>query len=114
MEEAKKIMVELPLALIVTAFAAMGSAIVAMAVYFAFTRKADKKEAKEAKEALAKEAKENLVMITDVLLKNSESNTALSNSIDRSRDQQEKISQETYRLLNSLTEKIIEMKNGKH
>ncbi len=103
MEEAKKIMVELPLALIVSAFVAMGSAIVAMAIYFAISRKHDKKEAKE-----------NFTLLTDVLLKNSESHVALSNSIDKSSDNQERISQETNRMFMSLTEKIIELKNGKH
>ena len=102
MEEARKIMVELPLALIVSAFVGMASAIVAMAVYFVVIRKSDKKDSKE-----------NIALLTNVLLKNSESNIALSSSIDRSRDHHEKISQETSRLLMSLTEKVIEIKNGK-
>jgi len=103
MEEAKKVMVELPLTLIVSAFVAMASAIVAMAVYFVVSKKADKRDAKE-----------TTLLLNDVLLKTSNSNTALSVSIDRSREQQERISQETSRLLSSLTEKIIELKNGRH
>lgn len=103
MEEAKKIMVELPLTLIVTAFVAMATAIVAMAVYFVASKKSDKRDAKE-----------NLTKMMDVLLKNSDSNTALSNSIDRAQDNQERISVETQRLLTSLTKEITELKYGKH
>lgn len=103
MEEAKKVMVELPLTLIVSAFVAMAAAIVAMAVYFVADKKAHKKDAKE-----------SLTLMTDVLLKNSESSTALSISIDRSREQQERLSQETSRVLMSMTEKLIELKNGNH
>ena len=102
MEEARKTIVEIPLALIISAMVAMAGAIAAMGIYFAMTRKADKRDAKD-----------SLMMMTDVLLKNSESNIALSNSIDRSRDQQERISEETAKLLHSLTEKVIEIKNGK-
>lgn len=110
MEEARKTIVELPLALLISAFIAMASAIVAMAVYFAVTKKADRKEAKD-----------NFLLLTDVLLKNSESNmalsnsnTALSNSIEKSKDNQERIAQETNKLFMSLTEKIIQIKNGRH
>lgn len=103
MEETRKVMVELPLTLIVSAFVAMAGAIVAMAVYFVADKKAHKKDAKE-----------SLTLMTDVLLKNSESSMALSISIDRSREQQERLSQETSRVMMSMTEKLIELKNGKH
>ena len=110
MEEARKIIVELPLTLIVTTIAAMASALVAMAVYFVSIRKSDKRDAKENMAM----AKENLTMLTDVLIKNSESHTLLSVSIDRSRESQERIQQETNRILSSLTEKIIRIENGRH
>lgn len=103
MEETKKLMVELPLTLIVGAIVAMAGAIVAMAVYFVADKKAHKREAKE-----------SLTIMTDALLKTSNSNTALSVAIDRSREQQDRISQETSRVLMSMTEKLIELKNGKH
>lgn len=110
MEEARKIIIEIPFNLIIITISALCTVIATMAVYFVALKKSDKRESKE-----------NLTIMSNALLKAAEgtmaqssSNLALSQSIDRSKESQDRISQETSRILMSITEKLIELKNGKH